>query len=79
MHIEELVLRGFDPADRRRVAKAVREELARLLAEGGVPPPLAQGGEATWLDAGSFDAVPGSGADEIGAQVARAIYGAPAP
>lgn len=75
LHIEELVLHGFAPADRHRVGEAVERELARLLAEEGVPAALAKGFDAQHLDAGSFHVAADSRAEAVGAQVARAVYG----
>lgn len=75
LHIEELVLHGFPPQDRYRIGAAVEAELARLFAEQGVPPPLAQGGEMSHLDGGSFEVALGSRAEAIGSQVAEALYG----
>lgn len=75
LHIEELVLHGFESGDRYRIGAAVEAELARLFAEQGVPPSLAQGGEMAHLDGGTFDVAPGSTAEAIGAQVAQALYG----
>jgi hypothetical protein len=75
LHIEELVLHGFSPRDRYRIAAAVEAELARLFTERGVSPSLARGGEIASLDGGSFEAAPGSGAETIGRHVAQALYG----
>ena len=75
LHIEELVLHGFNPGDRYRFGAAVEAELARLFAERGVSPSLARGGEQATLDGGSFDAAPGAGPEGIGGQVAQAVYG----
>ena len=75
LHIEELVLNGFGPVDRYRIGVAVEVELARLFAEQSVPPSLAQGGDIPRLDGGRFEVGPGSGAEEIGTHVARALYG----
>jgi hypothetical protein len=75
LHIEELVLHGFDPADRYRIGAAVEAELARLFSERGVPPFLAQGGGITRLDGGSFEMVPGSTVETVGGQIARTLYG----
>ena len=75
LHIEELVLHGFAPGDRHRIADAVERELARLFAEQGVPRALQSGFESPRLDAGSFNFAPDSRAETIGAEVARAIYG----
>jgi len=75
LRIEELVLDGFPPGDRYSIAAAVEAELARLLAEQGAPPGLANGGTVSALDGGSFDVAPDARPDRIGAQVAQAVYG----
>lgn len=75
LHIEELVLHGFAPGDRYRIGEAVKDELVRLLTEQGVPRTLASDGEVARLDGGAFEVKPGSGAEAIGVQVARAVYG----
>ncbi|MBE9473133.1 MAG: hypothetical protein IMY75_13650 [Chloroflexi bacterium] len=75
LHIEELVLHGFDSGDHYRIGAAVEAELARLFAEKGVPRSLAQAGEMANLDGGSFGVMPGSKAESIGNQVAQALYG----
>lgn len=75
LHIEELVLRGFAPGDRRLIGEAVERELARLFGDQGVPPSLPQDATVRHLDAGAFDVRPGFGTEAIGAQVARAVHG----
>jgi len=75
LHIEELVLHGFAPGDRYRIADAVERELARLFAEQGVPPSLAQEAEMARLDAGAFKMAPGAREEAVGAQVAHTVYG----
>jgi hypothetical protein len=75
LNIEELVLRGFPGRDRDRIMQAVQVELERLIREEGVPETLSRGGELAGLDAGSIEAEPGSSPEEIGAQVARSLYG----
>ncbi len=74
LRIEELILQGFVLAGREHIAAAVERELARLLAERGVPRSLGQGGDMTQVDAGSFILTPDRGSDVIGAELARAIY-----
>jgi hypothetical protein len=74
LHIDELMLEGFEPGDRHRIAAAVEVELGRLFADEGVPPGLASGRAMPRVDAGSFDALQGARPQEIGAQVARAVY-----
>jgi hypothetical protein len=75
LRIEELVLEGFAPADRHLIAEAVESELARLLAELGVPHALARIEGGAMLNAGDINVAPGSGGKTVGAQVARAVYG----
>jgi hypothetical protein len=37
VHIEELILHGFEPANRWRIGDAIEQELRGLLAAKGVP------------------------------------------
>jgi hypothetical protein len=74
LRIEKLVFYGVAPGDRSRIGKAVMQELSRLFAEQGTLPSLAQGGEIASLDGGSFEVKPGSNAEAIGVQMARAVY-----
>lgn len=74
LHIEELVLYGFAPAGRQHIREAVEREVARLLAEQGIPPGLAQGSEMARLDGGAFVVAPGSKPETVGVQIAQAIY-----
>ena len=75
LHIEELVLHGFQPGDRHRIACAVERELARVLAERGMPPSLAEGLTVAHLDTGAFNATPSATAERVGEQVGQALYG----
>lgn len=75
LYIEELVLYGFSPGARHSIGTAVERELSRLFTERGTPPSLAQRREVARLDSGAFEVKPGSKAEAIGAQVARAVYG----
>ncbi len=75
LHIEELVLLGFEPGDRERIAEAVESELEFLFARQGVLQLLEAGSEIDKLDGGSFDVAANSRAEVIGKQVARAVYG----
>jgi hypothetical protein len=74
LQIEELVLHGFAPGDRQRIGAAIAGELRRLLAEQGLPPALARGGQVDRMDGGAFSAAPGATAEATGAQIARAVY-----
>ena len=75
LHIEELVLHGFSPGDRYRIAEGVEQELSRLFADRGVPESLAEGGEIVSVDGAAFEVAPRSRAEAVGAQVAQAVYG----
>jgi hypothetical protein len=75
LHIEELVLHGFEMGDRYRIGEAVQQELSRLFVEQGVPPSLAQGGEVGRLDGGRFEMAEGMQVGAIGSQIALSIYG----
>jgi len=75
LHIEELLLHGFPPAQRAQIAAAVQRELARLIAEAGAPAAWASGAQVNRVDGGSIAAAPGAAPEAVGAQVARAIYG----
>lgn len=75
LQIEELMLHGFAPGDRYRIGDAMKRELARLFAEQGTPPSLAQEREVARLDGGAFEMKPDSKAEAIGVQVAQAVYG----
>ena len=75
LHIEELLLEGFPPSARHQIGDALARELTRLLTEEGVPPSLASFGEGARIDAGQFRSEGGAEANEVGAQVARSVYG----
>lgn len=75
LHIEELVLEGFEQVDRHGIAEAVEQELTRLFTEKGIPPSLADGGKINRLDGGAFQIEPDSRPETIGTRVAQAVYG----
>ena len=75
LRIEELVLRGFSPGQRHRIGEIIESELSRLFTEEGVPPSLGRGGVISHLDGGALDVAPGTSAEQVGAQVAQALYG----
>ena len=74
LHIEALVLYGFALSDRYRIGAAVERELARLVAEYGVPPSLAQNSHVARLDGRAFEAGPHAKPETIGVQIAQAVY-----
>lgn len=75
LRIDRLVLDGVAGADRERLTRAVETELGRLLRERGVPASLEAGRRIPSLDAGQVELRPGSSAEGLGAEVARAVYG----
>jgi len=76
VHIEELVLHGFDPHDRHAIMDAVQQELGRLLAERGVSAhaPL----DVPRLDAGTIQ-LAGTRGGAAGASIAQAVHSTLAP
>lgn len=72
LHIDELVLTGFEPGDRFHIADAVERELARLLAEKGIPGLDGNSVAMDGLDAGKFKVT--GGAHGIGTQAAQALH-----
>jgi hypothetical protein len=75
LHIDELVLHGFAPGDRLRIADAVQVELARLFTDGGVPPALTSGVAVDRMNAGAFHTAIGARPEATGAGIAQAVYG----
>lgn len=74
LHIEELVLHGFEPGQQHVIAQAFEQALAALLAERGLPDAWAAGAELARLDAGQFQVAAGATPAFIGQQVAQALY-----
>lgn len=72
LHIRQLVLEGFEPADRRHIGIAVETELARILREESLPRSVSASGTIRRIDAGTFKVVNRSA---VGTQIARAVYG----
>lgn len=69
IHIEELVLHGFDPRDRHAVAGALSAQLATLFADRAP----AQDEQIDRLDAGSI-AIPDVRSPRAGGEVAGAVH-----
>jgi hypothetical protein len=77
LHIEELVLHGFDPRDRHAIADAVQQELVRLVGERGlaaVHGPI----EIPRLDGGTIQ-LPGTRGSGAGASIAQAVHSTLSP
>ncbi|MCC4765495.1 hypothetical protein FXW07_02310 [Methanosarcina sp. DH1] len=74
LYIEELVLEGFPPGDRLRIASAIEAELVRKLESGNLNGSLLKTKEIRWLNLETINMAEGSTADKIGKQIANAIY-----
>lgn len=75
LHVEEMMLDGFEPAQRYAFGEAFESELGRLFAERGVPAGLIQDIEIAHLNGGEINLAPGAPADDAGIRLARTIYG----
>lgn len=75
LHIERLVLDGvpLGAAQGARLRRAVEQELARLIARGGLPD-AGQGGAVARADAGAIRMRPRDDADALGRKIAQAAY-----
>ena len=70
IEIDELVLHGFPLSERDRIVESVTTELTRIVAERGLPQPVATPADGDTLRGGSFTLRRG----EAGLQIAEAIY-----
>lgn len=79
LHIEELVLHGFNPTDRYAIAAAVEQALTQRLADQIAKPRLeehfSQSAHRQSIDAGTFPVRGNASASSIGAQIAHALHG----
>jgi hypothetical protein len=70
-----LVLEEVPRHHRHRVAAALERELARLLAERGVPGVLQRSGVVPRLQAGEMKTTPADSASELGRRIAHSLHG----
>jgi len=73
VHIEQLVLKGFRPGDRRALAEALQRELSVVLGDAGVVERVAALGELPRLRVETRPLAEGVGVGRVGAEAARAI------
>jgi hypothetical protein len=76
LHIDELVLYGFSPADRHRIAEGVERELGRLIAQEGLTAPFASNVHLDEFDGGSIPLARASRAAATGSKIAGAVFSA---
>ena len=74
LNIEQLVLHGFDPADRIRIANAIQEELTALFTTQGVSNFLSQGSDLPILSGGTFQTPISATASSLGIEVAGSVF-----
>lgn len=74
LHIDRLVLRGFDPLDQRALANGLKTELARVMASPGMREAMTKSRRTPVMKLGRMAMQPGqAGARALGVSVARAI------
>jgi hypothetical protein len=76
LHIERLILDGLPVSSLQgtTVRSALEHELARVLAERGVPGQWGSGGAVPRLPAQQFNLAPGERPDAIGRHIARSLH-----
>jgi hypothetical protein len=74
LRIEELILHGFAPADRHRIAQGMQAELARLVSQGRSLRSLKSSLTLERVEGGAFTVKAGSSQRSTEVQIARAIY-----
>jgi hypothetical protein len=74
LHIEELVLHGFQPADRYRIGAAVERELLRLITEQGLPGEHDEDLHLPHLNAGEFSMPSGVSSEAAGREIAHRVH-----
>jgi hypothetical protein len=74
LHIDELLLDGFEPAHRYAIGDAVERELMRLFSEQNSLIAATEDVEIAHLNSGAINLELASSAEATGIQLARAIY-----
>ena len=73
VHIDSLVLKGFNHEDRHAIAAGLQQELTQLFAEPQTTQALADRGDVSRLKVGSIIINQGSKPQQVGVDAARAI------
>jgi len=75
LHIESLVVHGFEPRHVHRLKNAVARRLTELLSEHGLPEGVPGSGDIESIDAGEIRTAADSKPEATGSQLARAVFG----
>lgn len=75
LHIDRLVLHGFEGVHRGRLHAALETELARLFSEHGVPAHFTQPQRLPRLDAGALRVSGPATPEHLGTSLAQTIFG----
>ena len=74
LHIDHLVLHGFEGMSQARIAQAIEQELRQVLVQNGLPQRLQKPRTVRELHAGEFRMRKGDQPNRIGQQVVHQIY-----
>ena len=74
LHIEELVLHGFDGYNQYQIGEAIEREITRLLQERGLPASFNVERNVGRLNAANFTVQQNAKAMSVGNQIAQSIY-----
>jgi hypothetical protein len=76
LHIERLILDGLTVSSLQGAAvrSALERELARVLAQGGLPGPWGEDGAVLRLAVQHFTLAPGERPDAIGRRIAHSLH-----
>ncbi len=75
LHIDGIVLHGFERVDRTRVRAALEGELSRLFSDEGGSAGLGRLRSTPRLDTAPLRAAPDATPETLGLQLAQTIYG----
>ena len=73
LHIDKLVLRGFNHEDRQGIAEGLQQELVRMFADPQAAQQLTANGDVSRLRIGSIRIGQNSKPQHVGSQVAQGI------
>jgi hypothetical protein len=74
LHVEELVLHGFEGYNKYMIGEAIEREITRLLQERGLPASFSVETNLGRFNAGNFTVQPNAKAATVGNQIARSVY-----